>query len=86
MGIVDLFSVAGGLAFGFYHNLIDGQFVRTDNEFCWRYDDGVCQYIELYRMVTLYCWDAAGDSFDAVSEEIEDISQRFIEYEETQFA
>lgn len=37
-------------------------------------------------MVTLYCWDATDDSFDEVSEEIEDISQRFIEYEETQFA
>ena len=33
MRIVDLFSGAGGLTFGFYYNLIDGQFVRTDNEF-----------------------------------------------------
>ena len=33
MRIVDLFSGAGGLTSGFYYNLIDGQFVRTDNEF-----------------------------------------------------
>lgn len=33
MRIVDLFSGAGGLTFGFYYNLIDGQFVRTENEF-----------------------------------------------------
>lgn len=33
MRIVDLFSGAGGLTFGFYYNLINGQFVRTDNEF-----------------------------------------------------
>lgn len=33
MRIVDLFSGAGGLTFGFYYNLIGGQFVRTDNEF-----------------------------------------------------
>ena len=33
MRIVDLFSGAGGLTFGFYYNLIDGQFVRTDNDF-----------------------------------------------------
>ena len=33
MRIVDLFSGAGGLTFGFYYQLVDGQFVRTDNEF-----------------------------------------------------
>lgn len=33
MRIVDLFSGAGGLTFGFYYNLIDGHFVRTENEF-----------------------------------------------------
>lgn len=33
MRIIDLFSGAGGLTFGFYYNLIDGQFVRTENEF-----------------------------------------------------
>lgn len=31
MRIVDLFSGAGGLTFGFYYNLINGQFVRNDN-------------------------------------------------------
>lgn len=33
MRIVDLFSGAGGLTFGFYYMLADGHFVRTDNEF-----------------------------------------------------
>jgi hypothetical protein len=42
-------------------------------------------YIELYRMVTLYCWDTADDRFDEISEEIEYIFQRFIEYEETHY-
>ena len=31
MRVVDLFSGAGGLTFGFYYNLINGQFVRRDN-------------------------------------------------------
>lgn len=31
MRIVDLFSGAGGLTFGFYYNLIDGRFVRNEN-------------------------------------------------------
>lgn len=31
MRIVDLFSGAGGLTFGFYYNLIHGQFVRNEN-------------------------------------------------------
>lgn len=31
MRIVDLFSGAGGLTFGFYYNLINGQFVRNEN-------------------------------------------------------
>ena len=31
MRIVDLFSGAGGLTFGFYYNLIDGQFVKNEN-------------------------------------------------------
>ena len=38
MRIVDLFSGAGGLTFGFYYNLIDGQFVRTNNEFLFAND------------------------------------------------
>ena len=33
MNIVDLFSGAGGLTFGFYYNLIDGQFHRSNNRF-----------------------------------------------------
>lgn len=33
MRIVDLFSGAGGLTFGFYYKLIDNQFIRTHNEF-----------------------------------------------------
>lgn len=33
MRIVDLFSGAGGLTFGFYYQLVDGHFVRTENEF-----------------------------------------------------
>lgn len=33
MNIIDLFSGAGGLTFGFYYNLINGQFVRSDNNF-----------------------------------------------------
>lgn len=33
MRIVDLFSGAGGLTFGFYYNLINERFVRTENEF-----------------------------------------------------
>lgn len=32
MRIVDLFSGAGGLTFGFYYQLVNGQFVRTQNE------------------------------------------------------
>lgn len=33
MKIVDLFSGAGGLTFGFYYKLINGEFCKTDNEF-----------------------------------------------------
>lgn len=33
MNIIDLFSGAGGLTFGFYYNLINGQFVRSNNNF-----------------------------------------------------
>lgn len=31
MRIVDLFSGAGGLTFGFYYNLVNGEFVRNEN-------------------------------------------------------
>ena len=43
-------------------------------------------YIELYRMVTLYCIDTIDDSFYEITEKLESIFQRFIEYEETIFA
>ena len=33
MNIIDLFSGAGGLTFGFYYNLVDGKFIRTNNRF-----------------------------------------------------
>ncbi len=33
MKIVDLFSGAGGLTFGFYYKLVDGEFRRTNDEF-----------------------------------------------------
>ncbi len=33
MRIVDLFSGAGGLTFGFYYKLVNGGFVKTDNQF-----------------------------------------------------
>lgn len=33
MNIIDLFSGAGGLTFGFYYDLVNGQFVRTNNRF-----------------------------------------------------
>ena len=42
----------------------------------------VSLYIELYRMVTLFCWDTVDASFDEVSEELEEIFYRFIEYED----
>lgn len=42
-------------------------------------------YIELYRMVTLFCRDTIDDSFDEIAEELKDIFYRFIEYEETHF-
>lgn len=33
MRIVDLFSGAGGLTFGFYYRLENGRFVKTENQF-----------------------------------------------------
>ena len=39
-------------------------------------------YIELYRMVTLYCWDTADDCFDEIVEELECIFYNYIECEE----
>lgn len=40
-------------------------------------------YIELYRMVTLYCMDTVDESFDEITDKLESIFYRFIEYEET---
>lgn len=42
-------------------------------------------YIELYRMVTMYCWDTVDDSFDDLAEKLENIFYRFIDYEESVF-
>ena len=42
-------------------------------------------YIELYRMVTLFCWNTVDDSFDEIAEEIEGIFYRFINHEEELF-
>lgn len=33
MNIIDLFSGAGGLTFGFYYSLINGEFIRNNNHF-----------------------------------------------------
>lgn len=42
-------------------------------------------YINLYRMVTLYCWDSVDEEFDYVTDELEYIFNRFIEHEEKIF-
>lgn len=42
----------------------------------------VDMYINLYRMVTIYCWDSVGEEFDIVTDELENIFHRFIQYEE----
>lgn len=42
----------------------------------------VSLYIELYRMVTLFCLDTVDDSFDEIAEKLENIFYRFIEHEE----
>ena len=39
-------------------------------------------YINLYRMVTLYCWDSVEEKFDDITNELEYIFHRFIEHEE----
>lgn len=38
-------------------------------------------YIALYRLVTLYCWDVVDESFDGVTETIENIIYRYIDYQ-----
>lgn len=39
-------------------------------------------YIELYRMMTLFCWGTVDKSFDEIAEELEFIFYRFIRKEE----
>ena len=45
----------------------------------------VDMYINLYRMVTIYCWDLMDEKFDDVAEKLESIFYRFIQYEEEHF-
>lgn len=45
----------------------------------------VSLYIELYIMITSYCWDMVDEEFDEISEEFETIAHRYIEYEERHF-
>ncbi len=40
-------------------------------------------YINLYRMVTLYCWGSVDDDFNDVTEELEDMFYRFVKHEES---
>ena len=42
-------------------------------------------YMNLYRMVTMYCWDKVAEDFDDVTDELESIFHRFIQYEEENF-
>jgi hypothetical protein len=42
-------------------------------------------YMNLYRMVTMYCWDNVDEAFDDVTDELESIFYRFIKYEEENF-
>lgn len=45
----------------------------------------VSLYIELYRMVILFCYDTVDESFDEIAEELESIFYRYIAYEEEVF-
>lgn len=42
-------------------------------------------YINLYRMLTIYCLDYVNEEFDNVTDELECIFHRFIQYEEEHF-
>ena len=46
----------------------------------------VDMYINLYRMVTIYCWNSVDEDFDDVTDELESIFYRFIQYEEEHFS
>lgn len=39
-------------------------------------------YMNLYRMVTMYCWDKVAEDFDDVTDELDWIFNRFVEHEE----
>jgi hypothetical protein len=42
----------------------------------------VNMYWSLYRMVTIYCWDKVNEDFDNVTDELEFIFHRYIQYKE----
>ena len=42
-------------------------------------------YMNLYRMVTIYCWDKVDEDFDDIADELECIFYRFMQYEEEHF-
>ena len=45
----------------------------------------VDMYINLYRMITIYCLDCVDEEFDIVTDELEYYFHRFIQYEEEHF-
>lgn len=45
----------------------------------------VDMYINLYRMIKMYCWDFVDEEFDTVTDELEYIFHRFVQYEEEHF-
>lgn len=71
MNIIDLFSGAGGLTFGFYYNLIDGQFVRTNNHFVFanEYDKSAAKAFSLnYPDIHMENCDIRGLTEDKIRE------------------
>ena len=40
-------------------------------------------YANLCRMVKIYCWDEVNEDFDKITDELEFIFHRYIEYEES---
>lgn len=60
MNIIDLFSGAGGLTFGFYYDLIDGQFVRNKNNFVFaneKYPQAAKAFSENFRDIHMEICD-----------------------------
>lgn len=45
----------------------------------------VDMYINLYRMVTMYCCDSVDEEFEDITDELEYIFHRFVQYEEEHF-